>query len=133
MPLCFWCNMTETPNDDTHKFWQVAAEKEGVTPIVARAIIELRDGQRGILEELASMKRDHVDAAKEAAQFRKAFPAEDLAGHCRYHQILIDALDEKRKLRIAIKEKTIAGLVWAAALWLAHTAWAELLRLLGKS
>lgn len=43
----------------------------------------------------------------------KAFPDGDVDAHRQYHLIAIEALAEKKKLRLAIQEKTISGLIWA--------------------
>ena len=50
------------------------------------------------------------------ARLRKveaAFPAGDPEGHRRYHETQIELLEEKRRLRIAIQEKTISALLWS--------------------
>lgn len=47
-------------------------------------------------------------------KFLEAFPGGDHVGHCRYHILMIEHLEERRRLRIAIQEKTISGLIWAA-------------------
>jgi len=41
-----------------------------------------------------------------------AFPDGDIEGHRRYHLTQMELLVEKRRLRQAIQEKTISGLVW---------------------
>lgn len=61
-----------------------------------------------------------------------AFPGGDLPGHCRAHQALIDDVENRKKLRQAIAEKTISGLVWSAILGIAYALWYELLRILGR-
>jgi hemerythrin len=48
---------------------------------------------------------------------QKAFPAEDAEGHRRYHEAIIEKTAEIRRLRQAIQEKTISGLIWAAIVW----------------
>lgn len=55
-----------------------------------------------------------------------AFPANDFEGHRRYHQSLIEVLEERRKLYRSLKEKTILGLVWAAVVWVGLAVWHEL-------
>lgn len=56
-------------------------------------------------------------------RFAEAFPGGDHIGHCRYHQLMIESIEEKKRLRAAVLEKTIGGLVWATicatglALW----------------
>jgi len=62
----------------------------------------------------------------------KAFPAGDIEGHKRYHQTMIDMLDERRKLRMAIQEKTISGLIWAGIVGISLAVWHEVSRILGK-
>ena len=61
-----------------------------------------------------------------------AFPASDFEGHRRYHQSLIDVLEERRALYRSLKEKTIIGIIWAGVVWLGMAAWHELLDLVHK-
>jgi hypothetical protein len=49
----------------------------------------------------------------ELKSLRQAFPGGDVDGHRRAHETMIELLEERRKLRIAIQEKTISGLLWA--------------------
>lgn len=56
--------------------------------------------------------------------FAAAFPNGDHVGHCRYHSIMIEQIEERRRLRIAVQEKTISGLVWAAIVGIGLAAWA---------
>lgn len=51
-------------------------------------------------------------------RFAEAFPGGDHVGHCRYHQLMIERNIELRRLRQAIIEKTIGGLVWGLLLGL---------------
>lgn len=60
----------------------------------------------------------------------EAFPDGDYEGHRRYHKTMIDILNEKRRLRIAIQEKTISGLVWAGIVFLGFSVWSKLAALL---
>jgi len=50
----------------------------------------------------------------ELGALRNAFPGGDIDGHRRAHETMIELLEERRKLRVAIQEKTISGLIWAA-------------------
>ena len=43
----------------------------------------------------------------------KAFPDGDIDAHRQYHLIAMETLAEKKKLRLAIQEKTLSGLIWA--------------------
>jgi hypothetical protein len=69
---------------------------------------------------------------KSIASVVSAFPESDFEGHKRYHQLLIDTLEEKRKLRIAIQEKTISGLIWLGIIGVGTAIWHEIGRLLGR-
>lgn len=78
-----------------------------------------------ILADLA----DRQDKLEEQMKVLKnAFPDEDVAGHCRYHEAVIESLAWRRKLMQAIVEKTVLGLVWAAFLWMGTAAIHELQR-----
>ena len=52
-----------------------------------------------------------------------AFPNADYAGHKRYHETMIELLNERRKLRVAIAEKTISGLIWSGLVLVAISVW----------
>lgn len=55
----------------------------------------------------------------------EAFPNSDFEGHRRYHQTMIETLNEKRRLRIAIQEKTISGLIWAVIVFVGASVWGK--------
>ena len=61
-----------------------------------------------------------------------AFPQGDTVGHCRAHQSLIEDVEARKRLRQAIAEKTLFGLIWAGLVGLAAAIWHELLRLVGR-
>ncbi len=61
-------------------------------------------------ERLDSLERWRDDMEK---RFADTFQGSDHVGHCRYHTLMIEGIEERRKLRHAIQEKTIAGLAWA--------------------
>ena len=65
-------------------------------------------------------------------QILSAFPAGDMAGHCRAHQALIDDVEARKRLRQAITEKTISGLIWAGIVGVATAVWHELVKQLGR-
>ncbi len=72
-------------------------------------------------ERLDSLERWRDDMEK---RFADAFPGGDHVGHCRYHTLMIEHIEERRKLRMAVQEKTIAGLVWAGIVGLGLAVWA---------
>lgn len=63
-----------------------------------------------------------MDTNRKVDQLLTAFPAGDLDGHRRYHEVQIQRLEETRRLRVAIQEKTISGLIWAGVVWVAYSA-----------
>lgn len=57
---------------------------------------------------------DKIDGlGKQIELVMTAFPGKDFEGHRRYHETMIEMLAERRRLRQAVQEKTISGLVWA--------------------
>lgn len=65
-------------------------------------------------------------------RFAEAFPGGDHVGHCRYHSIMIESIEERRRLRRAVMEKTIAGLVWGVLVFLGLAAWHYVKSQIGK-
>jgi hypothetical protein len=65
----------------------------------------------------------HHELTIRVAAVENGFPGGDAEGHRRAHETMIEELEEKRKLRRAVQEKTISGLVWmfvvacGTALW----------------
>ena len=57
-----------------------------------------------------------------------AFPSNDYLGHHRYHQTMIEMLAERRRLRVAIQEKTLSGLLWAVIVGIGMAVWAQIVR-----
>lgn len=57
-------------------------------------------------------------------RFTEAFPAGDHIGHCRYHALMIEDIDSRKRLRQAIMEKTISGIVWAGVVVVGVSLWA---------
>lgn len=59
-----------------------------------------------------------------------AFPAGDLEGHRHYHEMMMEAGRDRKKLITAVKEKTVAGLVWALMLGVGIACWKYFMSLL---
>lgn len=53
----------------------------------------------------------------------KAFPNEDAVSHRRYHEELIEQGKDRRELIRAVRDKTVAGLVWALMLGIGIACW----------
>lgn len=71
-------------------------------------------------ERFESLERWRDDIER---RFAEAFPGGDHIGHCRYHSLMIERNEELRRLRAAILEKTVAGLVWAVLVGVAIAGW----------
>jgi hypothetical protein len=56
-------------------------------------------------------------------RFAEAFPGGDHIGHCRYHTLMIEEIESRKRLRQAVMEKTVAGLVWSGMLGIGIAAW----------
>lgn len=78
-------------------------------------------------ERLDSLERWREDVDR---RFAEAFPGGDHVGHCRYHALMIEQLEERRRLRRAIVEKTISGLVWSFIVGAAIAVWYGFLALI---
>jgi hypothetical protein len=71
-------------------------------------------------ERLDSLERWRDDMER---RFAEAFPGGDHVGHCRYHTLMIQAIEESRNLRVAIQTKTISGLIWAGLVVVGLAVW----------
>lgn len=60
------------------------------------------------------------------------FANDDPGSHRRYHEELIEQGKDRRALIRAVREKTVAGLVWAAMLAIGLACWKYFLTLLGR-
>lgn len=86
-----------------------------------------RLGGERLIPVISKIQENHSELD---AKFKKAFPAGDHEGHCRYHQTMMEILEEKRRLRIAVQEKTISGLIWAAITGIGLAVWHQILSLM---
>lgn len=71
-------------------------------------------------ERIDELERWRTDMDK---RFADAFPGGDHVGHCRYHTLMIEEIEAKKRLRAAILEKTISGLVWGAVVAIGIALW----------
>lgn len=62
-------------------------------------------------------------------QFKAAFPNEDHISHCRYHQLMIEEIEGRKRLRQAVLEKSVISLVWALVLVVGAAMWTYLIAL----
>ena len=71
-------------------------------------------------ERLDSLERWREDMEK---KWIAAFPGGDHVAHCGYHDLMIEDIRDRKRLIRAVKEKTIAGLVWAGVIALGLAIW----------
>lgn len=113
------------------ELWQQEAKKLGGESLV-EVIEEIRDGQRAMLDRLKQMDERHSASEAAIASINRAFPSADFEGHRRYHETMIEMISERRRLRMAIQEKTISGLIWAGIVGVSLAVWHELISVFGK-
>lgn len=86
-----------------------------------------RLGGDDLVSTIETMGHDIHEIKKNMKQLTDtAFPGGDLDSHRRYHELLIENTIEKRRLRRAIQEKTISGLVWAIIAGTGLAVWHEI-------
>jgi hypothetical protein len=86
------------------------------------------DWQKQTDLRLAALEKGHAEMTD---KLKAAFPGGDHEGHRRYHDELIEQNRIRKDLVKAIREKTVAGLVWAIIVWLGAAIWNEFKRRLG--
>jgi len=73
-----------------------------------------------VLKETARIGKEIDDMR---AEFKKAVPGGDFDGHRRYHDLVIERETQRIKLRQAIIEKTLTGLVWMGLCAIGLSIW----------
>lgn len=63
------------------------------------------------------------DLEMQVQRLSRAYPEGDIEGHRRYHELVIERTGEIRRLRVAIQEKTISALIWAAIVGASMLLW----------
>ena len=103
--------------------WQEMRATHG--DALVNLLTEIRDSQCAMKKRIDGMEQNMKE------HINMAFAGGDPDGHRRAHELMILAMEERRRLRVAIQEKTISGLIWAAVLWLALAAWSQVKIALG--
>lgn len=84
---------------------------------------------RIVLKELTAI-REEIAEQKDALM--KAFPADDVDGHRRYHELLIEHEQQRIHLRQAIIEKTLSGLIWMGLVFVGTSVWKYVITMVVK-
>lgn len=104
------------------ELWQQEAARIG-GPMFAEVLIEMRDTQRQMVIDMASLKaRDQADESA-AARLLSAFPAADVDGHRRYHQAVIEWRELRNKMVKEALIKAAAATTLGALGWIAVAIW----------
>lgn len=86
-----------------------------------------RDADQVITDErLDSLERWKDDMDRD---FKAAFPNGDFGGHRAYHEMMIEEGRDRKALIKAVKEKTIAGLVWSLLFVVGIACWQYVVKL----
>ncbi len=91
---------------------------------LVKVLMEVSENQKALADRITAIEFS-IDAAIKN-HIRAAFAGGDVDGHRRAHESMIELIEEKRKLRVAIQEKTISGLIWVVIVWV---FWAMLSKL----
>lgn len=110
--------------------WKQETARLGGEALVS-AIVVLVEAQESLLTRIEEMETRQIEQQTLLNDLRGAFVDGDLEGHRRYHQTMIELLEERRRLSAAVKEKTISGLVWVIILAVGTALWEEVKRKLG--
>ena len=114
----------------TNEPWIEEAIKLGGQNLVEK-ITEMSDGIHALIKA-ADANDDRIRDLEAAVQrVYKAFPSGDMDGHRRYHDLIIAQTEEYRQMKVAIREKTIGGLVWALIVGAAALIWYGFLHMIG--
>ena len=104
---------------DKKEFWQDELKESHGEPLV-KVLTEIHDSQ-----ERTEKKVDKTMTVVE--NIEKAFPNADFEGHRRYHQSVIEMLEERKKFYREITKKTIIGVLWALMVWVGIAVYHEIL------
>lgn len=110
--------------------WKTEALNLGGQSFVDK-ISDMADSVHMLVKSSESIDKRVHETEVAIQKLYSAYPGSDVDGHRRYHELIIENTEEKRRLRYAIKEKTYAGLVWAIIVGIALYLWGELLQFIG--
>lgn len=98
-----------------NQLWQHEAERMGGQPLID-LLTEMRDNQRDLINKVTALEQT-------TARLMSGFPADDVEGHRRYHESVIEWRELRNKMvREAMMKVAQAGTL-AAFGWLALAIW----------
>jgi hypothetical protein len=66
-------------------------------------------------------------------RFNEAFPGGDHIGHCRYHALMIENIEWKKRLWRALVEKSLMGLAIGTLAFVGMAVWGAIVALIKKA
>jgi len=111
--------------------WKQEARKLGCDKLVEK-LIDMETAHKALLSSADTTEDRMRDAEVSIQRLYSAFPSSDIDGHRRYHELIIAQTEELRQLKVAIREKTYSGLIWAAIVGFAVMVWTGFLHIIGK-
>lgn len=97
------------------ELWQQEAARIG-GPMFAEVLIEMRDSQREIIQKVTALEKSN-------ALLMTGFPANDVDGHRRYHEAVIEWRELRNKMVKEALVKASAATALGALGWIAVAIW----------
>lgn len=105
-----------------NQLWQQEAARLG-GPALVQVLTELRDGQLELMANMDSLSAKSTKLEASTNRLLSGFPADDVDGHRRYHESVIEWRELRNKMvREAMIKAAQAGTL-AALGWLALAVW----------
>lgn len=105
-----------------NEHWQPVAERVGGQPMVA-LLTEMRDNQLDMRGDFEQLSKRVMELQASTDLVRSGFPANDVEGHRRYHQSVIEARELRNKLVRAALEKAIGSGAVIGTGWVLLAVW----------
>lgn len=96
-------------------------------PGLAQIVSDLRDGQLDLQASMEQLKAENAQQNAAIARLISGFPADDVDGHRRYHESVIEWRELRNKLVREALTKMVGAGALAAAGWLLLAIWQSFL------
>lgn len=102
--------------------WQLEAERMGGQPLVA-LLTQMRDNQLDLIADFEQLSQKVVRLQTANERLLSGFPADDVDGHRRYHQSVIERRELINKMLREILVNVAKASTLGALGWLALAVW----------
>ena len=92
-------------------------------PGLAQLVSDLRDGQLDLKASLEQLLAENATQNAAIARLVSGFPADDIDGHRRYHESVIEARELRNKLIRATVERALSSGVLVGLGWVMVAIW----------